>query len=115
MLIGNAQHLGKLARIVIKKTILPNSVILPKENSTGLSKAHKSFKYREFNVDQESGDDGLIDDITSKVKSMYYHDVHFNSINTRMHINIGMRSCNGNTRNNTISRLTPRQMEICYH
>ena len=28
---------------------------------------------------------------------MYYHDVHFNSINTRMHINLNMRSCNGST------------------
>ena len=28
---------------------------------------------------------------------MYYHDVHFNSVNTRMHINLNMRSCNGNS------------------
>ena len=67
-----------------------------KGNSTGVSK-HKSFKYREVNVDQESSDNCQIDDITSKVKSMYYHDVHFNSVNTRMHINVNMRSCNGNT------------------
>ena len=38
-----------------------------------------------------------MDEITSKVKSMYYHDVHFNSVNTRMHINLNMRSCNGNS------------------
>ena len=59
---------------------------------------HKSFKYREVNLDQESSDDnGQIDEITSKVRSMYYHDVHFNSVKTRMHINLNMRSCNGNS------------------
>ena len=26
---------------------------------------------------------------------MYYHDVHFNSVNTRVHINLIMKSCNG--------------------
>ena len=57
----------------------------------------KSFKYREVNVDQESSDDnGQIDEITSKVRSMYYHDVH-NSVNTHMHINLSTKSCNGNS------------------
>ena len=28
---------------------------------------------------------------------MYYHDVHFNGVNTCMHINLSMRSCNGNS------------------
>ena len=28
---------------------------------------------------------------------MYYHDVHLNSVNTRMHINLNIRSCIGNT------------------
>ena len=45
--------------------------------STGDAK-HKSFKYREVNLDQESSDNnGQIHEITSKVRSMYYHDVHF--------------------------------------
>ena len=49
-------------------------------------------------MDQESsGDNGQIDDITSRVKSMYYHDVHFNSVNTRIHINLNTKSCNGNS------------------
>ena len=61
--------------------------------SKGQSQSHtgmgskKLFKYREVNVDQESSDDGQIDEITSKVRSMYYNDVHFNSVNTCMHIN----------------------------
>ena len=28
---------------------------------------------------------------------MYYNDVHFNSVNTHMHINLSMKSCNGNS------------------
>ena len=64
--------------------------------STGSAK--KLFKYREVNLDQESSDDnGQIDEITSKVRSMYYHDVCFNSVNTHMHINLSMKSCNGNS------------------
>ena len=47
-------------------------------------------------MDQESSDDnGRINEITSKVKSMSYHDVHFNSVNTCMHINLKTKSCNG--------------------
>ena len=38
--------------------------------------AKKSFKYREVSVDQESSNDGQIDEIISRVKSMYYNDVH---------------------------------------
>ena len=57
---------------------------------------HKSFKYREVNLDQGSRhDNGQIDEITSKVKSMYYYYVHFNSVNTCMHINLKTKSCNG--------------------
>ena len=59
-----------------------------------------SFKYRQISVDHEaSSDEGQqVDEITSKLRSMYYNDVHFNSVNTRMHINLNTRSCNGNLR-----------------
>ena len=57
----------------------------------------KSFKYIEVNVDQESSNDSQIDEITSKVRSMYYNDVHFNSVNTHMHIKLNTKSCNGNS------------------
>ena len=63
----------------------------------GTGSAKKSFKYREVNVDQESSNDGQIDEITSKVRSIYYNDVHFNSINTCMHIKLSTKSCNGNS------------------
>ena len=63
----------------------------------GTGSAKKSFKYREVNVDQESSDNGQIDETTSIVRSMYYNDVHFNSINTHMHIKLNTKSCNGNS------------------
>ena len=47
-------------------------------------------------MDQESSDD-QIDEITSKVESMYYHDVNFNSVNVRMPINLNTKSWNGNS------------------
>ena len=28
---------------------------------------------------------------------MYYNDVHFNSVNTHMHIKLNTKSCNGNS------------------
>ena len=66
------------------------------DQSSGNTK--KSFKYREVHLDQQSSDDnGQIDEITFRVKSMYYHNVHFNSVNTYVHINLNMRSCNGNS------------------
>ena len=71
--------------------------------SKGQSQSHtgtgskKSFKYREVNVDQESSDDGQIDEITSKVRSMYYNDVYFNNVNTHMYIKLNTKSCNGNS------------------
>ena len=66
--------------------------------SQGTGSAKKSFKYREVNLDHESSDDnGQIDEITSRIKSMYYNDVHFNSISTWMHIKLNTKSCNGNS------------------
>ena len=55
------------------------------------------LKYRKVNVDQQSSDDGQIDEITSKVRSMYYNDVHFSGANTHMHIKLNTKSCNGNS------------------
>ena len=55
--------------------------------SSGSAK-HNSFKYREVNIDQESSDDngnGQIDEITSNVRSVYYHGVHFMCKHTYAH------------------------------
>ena len=32
-----------------------------------------------------------MDDLADQVQSLFYHDVHFNSINTRMHTEIECR------------------------
>ena len=67
------------------------------QSQSGSTGSKISFKYREVNVDQESSNDGQIDEITLKVRSMYYYDVHFNSAKTRMHIKLNTKSCNGNS------------------
>ena len=96
--VDNTLHMGKLVNLVAERTILPKSVSQSVQSQSSGSAKPKSFKYREVNLDQEYSDDnGQIDEITSKVRSMYYHDVHFKSVNTRMHINLNMRSCNGNS------------------
>ena len=59
----------------------------------------KSFKYRQISADHKSSDEGQqIDEITSKVKSLYYNDVYFDLINTRMYVNLNTKSCNGTRR-----------------
>ena len=30
-----------------------------------------------------------MDDLAEKVQSLFYHDVHFNNVNTRMHTKLG--------------------------
>ena len=65
--------LAKYVRHVVKRTILPRNDIASKQAQSSGGTKHKSFIYREVNLHQESSDDGQIDEITSKVKSMYYH------------------------------------------
>ena len=89
--VDNARHMAKLAKVVAKKC---HSRGQSQSGSTG---SKTSFKYREVNVDQKSSDDGQIDEITSKVRSMYYNDIHFNSVNTCMHIKLNTKPCNGNS------------------
>ena len=89
---SNYQHrqcpaFGKSCKACGKKNHFAKKCWSGKGQGQSSGNTKKSFKYREVNLDQESsGDDGQINEITSRVKSMYYHDVHFNSVNTRMHI-----------------------------
>ena len=43
MLVDNVQDMAKYVKVMVKRTNLPRNVILSK---------HKSFKYREVNVDK---------------------------------------------------------------
>ena len=45
---------------------------------------------------------------------MYYNDVHFNSVNTHMHIKLSTKSCNGNSLR-ICSKSTQVQMATCYY
>ena len=93
--VDNALHMEKLAKVVVGKIILLKSADQKaRARATQVLEAKKSFKYREVNVDQESSDDGQIDE---KVRSMYYNDVHFNGVNSCIHIRLSTKSCNGNS------------------
>ena len=39
--------------------------------------------------------DGVMDDLAQKVQSLFYNDVHFNTINTRMHTLIKCETSDG--------------------
>ena len=90
--------MGNYARIAERQNHSTKKCRSKGQGHTGSGNAgsKKSFKYREVNqIDHESSDDGQADDITTKVKSMYYYNVHLNSTNTCMHINLKNKSCNG--------------------
>ena len=88
---------GKTCKSCGKKNHFAKKCRSRGQSQSGSTGSKKSFKYREVNVDQESSNDGQIDQITSRVRSMYYNDVHFNSVNTHMHIKFNTKSCNGNS------------------
>ena len=88
---------GKTCKSCGKKNHFAKKCHSRSQSQSGSTGSKKSFKYREVNVDQESSDDGQIDEITSKVRSTYYNDIHFNSVNTHMHIKLNTKSCNGNS------------------
>ena len=90
--ISNVKLMGKIVRHVVKRTILPRSASLGKAKAKALV-----VPRNHLNTGKSSDDNGQIDEITSKVRSMYYHDLHFNSENTYMHINLSTKSCNGNS------------------
>ena len=73
-----------------KRTILKLCVkVVQVTNETkaglGLRKARRAKKFHEIN---ESEDNGM-DDLADQVQSLFYHDVHFNNINMRMHTELG--------------------------
>ena len=88
---------GKTCKSCGKKNHFAKKCHSRVQSQSGSTGSKKLFQYREVNVDKESSDDGQIDEITSKVRSMYYKDIHFNSVNSCMHIRLGTKSCNGNS------------------
>ena len=45
-------------------------------------------KGKRFHEINEQNNDGVMDDLAEQVQSLFYNDVHFNAINTRMHTSI---------------------------
>ena len=62
-------------------------VLMTNETKAGLGliKGKKGKKFHEIN---ESEDNGM-DDLADQVQSLFYHDVHFNNVNMRMHTELG--------------------------
>ena len=52
------------------------------------SRPKKDKKGKKFHEINESEDNGM-DDLADQVQSLFYHDVHFNNINMRMHTELG--------------------------
>ena len=52
------------------------------------SRPKKGKKGKKFHEINESEDNGM-DDLVDQVQSLFYHDVHFNNVNTRMHTELG--------------------------
>ena len=46
-------------------------------------------------------EDGVMDDLTEQVQSLFYNDVHFNAINKRMHTLIKCETPDGRTSDQT--------------
>ena len=80
--------MAKSAKNVVTTTTLNLSVkvirmkAIPKrDQSKHRSKKGKGKRFQEVNEDSE----GVMDDLTEQVQSLFYNDVRFNAINTRMH------------------------------
>ena len=48
-------------------------------------KGKKGKKFHEINASEDNG----MDDLADQVQSLFYHDVHFNNVNMRMHTELG--------------------------
>ena len=47
----------------------------------------KGKKFHEIN-ESENNDNGM-DDLADQVQSLFYHDIHFNNVNMRVHTELG--------------------------
>ena len=62
----------------------------------------KGKRFHEINEEKNDS----MDDLADQVQSLFYHDVHFNSINTRMHTAIECRAPDGKTLVGKLLKLT---------
>ena len=99
---GTAQLLAKDAKSVAKITILKEfakvvqiagNIIVDKTQNKG-----KGKKFHEVNEQSEE----VMDDLAEQVQSLFYNDVHFNVINTRMHTLIKCETPDGQPSDHTL-------------
>ena len=68
-----------------------------RDHSRQRPKKGKSKKFHEIN---ESGE-GVMDDLTEQVQSLFYNDIHFNSVNSRMHTTLNCMTPDGRSSDQT--------------
>ena len=59
-----------------------------RDSSCSRPKKGKGGKGKKFHEVNETKNNDM-DDLANQVQSLFYHDVHFNNINTRMHTELG--------------------------
>ena len=64
----------------------------PKQKGKGKKKFHEI---------SEQNNEGVMDDLAEQVQSLFYNDVHFNAINTRMHTSIKCETPDGRSSDHT--------------
>ena len=90
-----AQLLAKSVKSVGKKTTLKQfAKVVVQTKGTHSKQRPKKGKGKRFHEINESGD-GVMDDLTEQVQSLFYNDVHFNSINARMHTTLKCETPDG--------------------
>ena len=62
-----------------------------RDHSKPRQKKGKGKKFHEVNEE----DEGVMDDLSEQVQALFYNDVHFNSINKRMHTSIKCETPDG--------------------
>ena len=59
------------------------------------SRSRKGKKGKKFHEISESENSNDMEDLQEQVQSLFYHDVHFNNINTRMHTELQCETKSG--------------------
>ena len=91
----------KSAKSVEKRTTLRLFAKVGGSNKRDHSKPRgKKGKNKKFHEINESGE-GVMDDLAEQVQSLFYNDVHFNSVNSRMHTTLHCTTPDGRSSDQT--------------
>ena len=101
---GIAQHMAKSARSVVTITTSKLYVRVVQK----AMKAKEIIVNRDLKRAKEKSSmrfvktmKGVMDDLTEQVQSLFYNDVRFNAVNTRMHITVECETPDGKCSENT--------------